>query len=559
LTFSVSRIDVIRRRFRRLLNGACSEGCRRLLGRSFSLVAAGLLCTLSVAPLAAGYDLILQGGRLIDGTGSPGFTADLAVRGDRIAAIGDLSAASAGEIIDVSGLIIAPGFIDTHSHAGPGLATPELSHGEPLLAQGITTVFINPDGGGEVDIAAQRTALLQHGLGVNVAQFVPHGAVRNAVLGMDDRAPTPEELFAMRQLVRDGMAAGAWGLSSGPFYAPGSFAVTDEFVALAREAAAYDGAYQSHVRDESDYSIGLLAALDEVVAVAREAGLPGVHTHIKALGPPVWGFSDAIIRRIESARAVGVEVYADQYPYLASATSLGAALLPRWAQAGGREALLARLDDSGEAARILAEVTKNLARRGGAERIQFRRVQNDPDLEGRSLSDVARAWQLSPEAATLRLLRAGEVGIVSFNMKESDVRALMRQPWTMTASDGGLVPMGEGVPHPRSYGSFPHKLRRYVFEEAVLSLEMAVRSMTGLPAQVYGMPDRGRLAPGLIADIVVFDPDALRDRATFTKPHQLSEGVVHLLVAGEAAIRDSRFTGVGAGRVLRKSGAGASD
>ncbi|MEE4277014.1 MAG: D-aminoacylase [Halieaceae bacterium] len=508
--------------------------------------------------MSADYDLILRGGRLVDGSGNPWFRADLAVRGDRIAAIGDLSGATAQETLDVSGLLVAPGFIDTHSHAGPGLATPELSHGEPLLAQGITTVFVNPDGGGEVDIAAQHEALLTDGLGVNVAQFVPHGAVREAILGMADRAPTPEELAAMRRLVREGMAEGAWGLSSGPFYAPGSFAATDELVALASEAAAYGGAYQSHVRDESNYSVGLLAALDEVVTVAREAGLPGVHTHIKALGPPVWGFSTAIAKRIDSARAEGVEVYADQYPYPASATSLSAALVPRWAQAGGREALLQRLENAADRARIRAELTENLARRGGADRIQFRSVASDSVLEGRLLSEVAQQWQLSPEDAALRLISSGEVGIVSFNMDESDVRALMRQPWTMTASDGGLVPLGEGVPHPRGYGTFPHKLRRYVIEEEVLTLEAALRTMTGLPAQVYRMPDRGRLALGAIADIVVLDLETLRDRATFTDPHLLSEGVVHLLVAGEAAIRESRFTGVRAGRVLRKAGASAT-
>lgn len=501
---------------------------------------------------AADFDLILRGGRVVDGTGNPWFNADVALRGDRIAAVGDLADATADAVLDVTGLIVAPGFIDTHSHAGPGLATPGLSHAEPLLAQGITTVFVNPDGGGEVDIAAQRAALLADGLGVHVAQFVPHGAVRAAVLGMADRAPTAAELDAMRALVRTGMEAGAWGLSSGPFYAPGSFARTDELVALARVAAAYGGAYQSHVRDEADYSVGLIAALDEVITIAREAGLPGVHTHAKALGPSVWGFSGALVARIERARAAGVELYADQYPYPASATSLAAALLPRWAQAGGREALLARLADTADAARIRSAVGANLARRGGAGRIQFRRVESDPGLEGRTLADVAADWDSTPVDAALRLVAAGDAGIVSFNMDEGDVRMLMRQPWTMTASDGGLVAMGAGVPHPRNYGTFPHKLRRYVIEEGVLTLEEAVRTMTSLPAQVYRIGDRGRLAPGRIADVVVFDAAAITDRATFTDPHRLSEGVVQLFVAGERAIADGRFTGARAGRVLQR-------
>ncbi|MEE4362098.1 MAG: D-aminoacylase [Pseudomonadales bacterium] len=506
----------------------------------------------SLAAPAADYDLILRGGRIVDGTGNPWFRGDVGVRGDRIAALGDLSDASAATVLDVTDLLVAPGFIDSHSHAGPGLATPGLSHGEPLLAQGITTVFVNPDGGGAVDLPAQQAALLADGLGVHVAQFVPHGAVREAVLGMADRPPTDAELDAMRALVREGMAAGAWGLSSGPFYAPGSFASTAELVALAEVAAEFGGAYQSHVRDEADYGVGLMGALDEVITIAREARLPGVHTHVKALGPSVWGFSGAIVARIERARAEGVEVYTDQYPYLASATSLAAALLPRWAQAGGRAALLERLDDATDAARIRTAVAENLARRGGAERIAFRRVAHDPALEGRRLSEVAAQWGTSPVEATLRLVAAGDAGIISFNMDEADVRTLMRQPWTMTASDGGLVPFGEGVPHPRNYGTFPHKLRRYVLEEGVLSFEDAVRSMTSLPAQVYRMRDRGRLAPGMIADIVVLDPATLTDRATFTAPHQLAEGVVQLFVAGERAIADGRFTGVKAGRVLRR-------
>jgi N-acyl-D-aspartate/D-glutamate deacylase len=349
------------------------------------------------------------------------------------------------------------------------------------------------------------------------------------------------------------MAAGAWGLSSGPFYAPGSYSETDELIALAKEAAAFGGAYQSHVRDESDYSVGLMAGLEEVITVSLKAGLPGVHTHVKALGPSVWGFSDAIVERIDRARAEGIEVYTDQYPYLASATSLGAALLPRWAQAGGRDALLGRLDHPTETARIRSAVEENLARRGGAERIQFRRVEFDPSLEGLRLSEVAERRGYPAIDVALELIAAGEVGIVSFNMDERDVHTLMRQSWTMTSSDGGLVPMDEGVPHPRNYGTFPRKLRHFVLDEGVMTLEDAVRSMTSLPAQVYRMPKRGRIAPGLVADLVVLDLEALTDRATFTAPHQLSEGVVHLFVAGQRAVADRRLTGVKAGRVLKRA------
>ena len=514
----------------------------------------GLWLGALVAPAEeiAPFDVLLRGGRVVDGTGNPWFAADVGIAAGRIVAVGDLGGAEAAAVVDASGLVVAPGFVDTHSHAGPGLATPELSHGIPLLAQGITTVFVNPDGGGAVDLGAQRAALEADGLGVNVAQFVPHGAVRAAVMGEDDRLADPEELLAMRALVRRGMEAGAWGLSSGPFYAPGSYSDTAELVALAREAAAFGGAYQSHVRDESNYTIGLLAALDEVITVAREAGLPGVHTHVKALGPPVWGMSEAIVERVEAARAGGVEVYADQYPYLASATGLAPALVPRWAQAGGDEALAERLVTEPDATRIRAAMVENLARRGGAERIQFRRVEWDPALEGRRLSDVAAEWELAPVDAAREMLLRGRVGIVSFNMDADDVATLMTRPWTMTASDGGLVPWEEGVPHPRNYGTFPRRIRRFVVEERLQPLEDAIRSMTSLPAQVYRMPERGVIRPGLVADLVVFDPETFVDRATFTAPHQLAEGMTHVLVAGRFAIRDGAVTGELAGQVLRR-------
>ncbi|UCC26653.1 MAG: D-aminoacylase [Gemmatimonadales bacterium] len=498
------------------------------------------------------YDVIFRNGRVLDGEGNPWFRADVAISGGRIAAVGDLSGAVGARELDVRGLYVSPGFIDTHSHAGPGLATPGLSHAEPLLTQGITTVFVNPDGGGPVDLVAQRTALLRNGLGVNVAQLVPHGSVRSTVLGSQDRLATPPELDRMRTLVREGMEAGAYGLSSGPFYVPGSYSDTRELVELARVASEYGGAYTSHVRDESDYTIGVVASLEEVITVAREAGLPGVHTHVKVLGPPVWGYSAALVHRIEQARALGVEVYADQYPYPASATSLHAALLPRWAEAGGRDSLDARLGREDDRARIRDAVVDNLARRGGADRIQFRLVRWDSSLEGRLLSEVAGEWGMDPVDASLRIFGEGGASIVSFNMNERDVRTLMDQPWTMTASDGDLIPWQVGVPHPRSYGTFPRKIRTYVLEEGVVTLEEAIRSMTSLPARVFRMADRGRLEVGMVADLVVFDLARIRDRATFTEPHQLSEGMVHVFVNGEPAILDARFLDARSGDVLRR-------
>ncbi len=470
----------------------------------------------------------------------------------RIAAVGDLGDVAAARTLDATGLYVAPGFIDTHSHAGEGLATAELSHARPLLAQGITTVFANPDGGGPVDLAAQRSSLLRDGLGVNVAQLVPHGSVRREVLGMEDRLASEEELGRMQSLIRAGMAEGAWGLSSGPFYAPGSYSDTRELVALARVAAEFGGAYQSHIRDESTYTIGVAAAVEEVVTVARDAGLPGVWSHAKALGPDVWGYSLALVRRLERARAEGIELYMDQYPYTASATSLAAALLPRWAQAGGADSLQARLSRPDDVRRVREAMVENLARRGGAERIQFRRFPPDPGIEGRTLAQVADAMGTDPVQAALELFRRGSPSIVSHNMSEEDVALIMAHGTTMTASDGGLVPWGEGVPHPRSYGAFTRKIETYVREEGVISLEEAVHSMTGLPAQVYRMPDRGEIRVGSVADLVVFDLARVHTPSTFTDPHHLSEGMVHVLVNGVLALEDGAFTGAMAGEVLRK-------
>lgn len=498
------------------------------------------------------YDVIIRGGRVFDGSGNPWFLADVAFRGDRIASVGDLTGATAATEIDASGLFVAPGFIDTHTHAGGGLATEGLSHARPLLAQGITMILANPDGRSPLDLPDQRDRLLEHGLGVNVGPMVGHGSIRQAVLGMENRLATPEEMAEMKRLLRNALEQGAWGFSAGPFYTPGSYSDTNEHVELGKVAADFDVPYQSHVRDEADYTVGVVDAVEEIITVSREAGIPGVFTHAKVLGPNVWGFSQAIVHRIERARAEGLEIYADQYPYPASATGLSAALLPRWAQAGGSDSLRARFDDPETMGRIREAMVENLARRGGPDRIQFRRFVQDPSIEGRLLSDLARERGMDPIDVAIDLLQDGGPSIVSFNMNEKDIATFMRQPWTMTSSDGDLVPWMEGVPHPRAYGAFPRKIRRYVLDEEVIGLAFAIRSMTSLPAQVYQLPDRGRLVEGAAADVVVFDLDSIQDKATFTEPHQLAEGMVHVFVNGEAAIRDGDFTGALAGKVLLK-------
>lgn len=496
------------------------------------------------------FDLLILNGKVLDGTGNPWYYADIAIKEDRIVKIGKLKGASADQVIDASGRTITPGFIDPHSHAGTGLVKSELSDAKPLLLQGVTTVFINPDGGGSVDLKKQQENLLRDSLGVNVAQLVPHGSVRRTVLGMEDREPSAEELEEMKNLVCEGMEAGAFGLSSGPFYAPGSYAKTEELIELARVASEFGGAYTSHIRDESNYTIGLEAAVDEVIQVAREAELPGIVTHIKALGPPVWNLSETIVTNIEKARSEGVEVFADQYPYEASATGLISALVPRWAEAGGRDSLVARLNDSEQFAEIRLAMKENLARRGGADRIQFRYYSRDPSVEGKTLQDVAETRGLPALDAAVELIKKGSPGIVSFNMNEKDIYRFMSQKWTMTSSDGGLVEFGSGVPHPRNYGTFPRKIREYVMEKQVVDISFAIRSMTTLPAQVFGITDRGQIREGAKADILIFDPKNFIDKATFQQPHQYSEGMEYVIVNGVMAVNKGEITSEKAGVVL---------
>ncbi|WP_420635810.1 N-acyl-D-amino-acid deacylase family protein [Candidatus Palauibacter sp.] len=527
----------------------------RYAGRAFSVLFALALFAGAVSmarPAAAqSYDLIIRGGILVDGSGGQARADDVAVDGARIAAVGDLGAATADRVIDATGRHVFPGFIDTHSHAMPALLRDELRTARPLLAQGITTIFANPDGGGTVDLADQRARIRDPGVGVNVGAFVGHGSVRRAVLGMQAREATAEELDRMRAIVRDGMSGGAFGLSSGLYYSPGSYAPTGEVVELAKVAAEFGGVYQSHIRDESDYSIGLLGAVDEVIEISRGSGITGVVTHIKALGPRVWGQSADVVRHIEAARAEGLAVYADQYPYEASGTSIVGALVPRWALAGEDGALYARMENPEERARLVADMWENLDRRGGADRLM---LQGGPH-GGRMLQDVADDRGMDAVETALALLveardGGGGTGLTSFNMNDEDIERLMSQPWMMTSSDGSLWVPGEGHPHPRGFGAFPRRIRKYVMEESVTTLEQAIHAMTALPARIYGIEGRGVIEPDAFADILVVDLDGFRDTTTYEDPHGLAEGVEYALVNGTLAIDAGRFTDALAGEAL---------
>lgn len=356
----------------------------------------------------------------------------------------------------------------------------------------------------------------------------------------------------MREMVRSGMEAGAFGLSTGLFYTPGNFAETDEIVELARVVAEYGGVHSSHIRDESDYSVGVVQAVQEIIDISRASGVVGVVSHVKALGPNVWGASEEIAARIQEARDAGVEVWADQYPYEASATGFTAALVPAWARDGGSERMRERFEDPELAPRIRREMAENLARRGGAARIMFR---GNDELAGRTLEDLAGEEGRDPVDTAFEMIRADtSPGIISFNMQEEDIETLMRQPWTLTSTDGSLPVFGEGTPHPRGYGAFPRKLREYVVEREVLDLPTAVRSMTAASAEAFRIRDRGVLEPEAYADLVVFDLERVNDPADFLDPHQYAEGMAYVLVNGRLAVDGSEFTDALAGWVLNRGG-----
>jgi N-acyl-D-amino-acid deacylase len=510
------------------------------------------LLAIAAGPRPVRYDTLITNGLLFDGSGKPATRADVAIKDGHIAAIGQLAGATANQTIDASNRYVTPGFIDVHSHAAEGLTHDGLQQGQPLLAQGVTTIVATPDGGGPIDLKAQKLTLERRGLGPNVALLIGHGSVRRAVLEMAERAPTAPELARMKELVHQAMQDGAFGLSSGLFYAPGSYAKTEEVIELAKVTAPYGGLYTSHIRDESNYTTGVVASVDEVIRIADEAHVTGIVTHMKALGPDNWGKAATLVQHIEQARACGVKVYADQYPYEASSTSLTAAVLPRWVQVDGDEAMKVRLQDTATRARIMPEARENIRRRGGAASLAIAHYAPDRSLEGKNLEQVSKARGVSPEEAAMDLIVKGDVSIVSFNMSEQDIELIMRQPWTMASSDGGLVPMNAGVPHPRNYGAFARRIARYVNERKTVPLEFALRSMTGLSADVMGIPDRGYLREGAWADVLVFDPAAVHDLATYTKPHQLAQGMWYVLVNGTPVVEKGELNTALPGRVLLK-------
>ncbi len=534
------------------------------------------------------YDILIRGGRVIDGTGNPWFSADVAVKDGRIVAIGRLEGATATRVIDARGLYVVPGFIDLHSHADEGLGSPRTRANPNMIMQGVTTVVVNQDGRSPWPIAEQKALYERQGIGTNVVLMVGHGTVRNLIMKEDIQRPaTPEEIERMKALVRQGLEEGAFGLSAGLEYVPGRWSTTEELVELAKVVAAYGGFYIAHQRSEgrdpmwknaSDPtpSIDLLQAVKETIEISARSGVVAVASHLKAKGASYWGSSYAAVRLIAEARERGLPVYADQYPYDTTGTDGQTVLIPLWALAeegvdvGGqlgqlargraevfarlKENLQRRLADPKVRETIRADIAHEIDRRGGADRIIVYEFP-DPKFVGKSLGELARERGEDPVDTALWMQlngqdRPGGARMRGFSLSELDIEHIMRQEFTATCSDAGTVAFGEGIPHPRYYGAFPRKIRRYVFERGVISLPFAIRSMTSLPAQIIGLRDRGLLREGYWADITIFDPEKIADRATYENPHQYAEGIRYVLVNGEFVVDEGKITGKLPGKVL---------
>jgi len=482
-------------------------------------------------------DVIVRSGTVMDGSGSDGYVADVGVADGHIVEVGDLSDRRANTEIDASGLVVAPGFIDVHSHG----ETDALQQPTSSLTQGVTTEILQPDGGGSTNIP-EALAVEEDGLGINIGAYIGFNSVWDEVVGNADRSPTDQEVTQMQDLVVSGLQDGAWGVSSGLQYAPASYASTEEVISVVESAQPWRTNFPNHLRSEENE---VVEATEETIEIGEQAGLVPVITHMKVGGPENWGSSEQTVGLIEDANARGTYTAADLYPYLASQTGIQIRV-PDWAQEGGRDAMLERFQDPELRAEIAQIIEAEILERANFDGVYFPSKQQN-------LAEIAEEIGVEPGEAVIRILEdEGNLSAITHFGVEEDLQRIMQNSTTAIASDGGATTSEET--HPRRYGSQPRVLGHYVRELDYLTLEDAVRKMTGLPATMIGMVDRGFLAPGMAADITVFDPTTVIDHATFDEPRQFSEGIEHVVVNGELALHDGAATGVQAGEALRRDG-----
>ena len=502
------------------------------------------------------YDLIIRGGKVVDGSGNPWYYADIAIKNDRIAEIGQLSNHEAKRVIDAHGLVVAPGFIDPHTHALRGIF--EVPNAESALLQGVTTLTEGNDGSSPYPIDRHYADIDNLRISPNWAVFVGQGTIRQRVIGFGLRKATPDEMERMKQMVRDAMEQGALGISTGLFYVPGSFTSTEEVIELSKVAAEYNGIYISHIREEATQ---LIDSVQETIRIGEEADIPVQITHHKVIGVENWGASIESLRLVDEARERGVDVTIDQYPYTASQTSINA-LIPQWAQAGGREEMLSRINSAETYSTIKNEVVaKILYDRGGGDpkNVFISRNSWDPDMAGKNLAELAidAGLEPTPENAAdvvFDIIRRGGATAVYHAIGPEDVDRIMQHPATAIGSDGPVGVFGEGAPHPRQYGTFARVLGLYVRERKILSLEEAIRKMSSQSARRLGIHDRGLITKGYFADIAIFDPDEIIDKATFENPHQYAIGTKFVLVNGTVVVENGQHTGARPGRILHGPG-----
>ena len=516
---------------------------------SFSILAA-LITVFSVCAHAQSTqpDLLITGAKVFIDKATGFKNLDVGIKDDKIVFLGDAESQDfmTTSIIDAEGKILSPGFIDPHTHLSYDLSREDRKTNLPYLMQGVTTIVTGNDGSSPLPIGENLEEWQINGIGTNAALLVGHGSVREEVLGLKDVQPNNDELQEMKDLVAKAMQDGAFGISTGLFYSPGSYSETEEIIELSKVASEYGGIYDTHMRDESSYTIGLINSVEEILEIADKADIPVHISHIKALGKDVWGKSADVIQMVEKAREKGLDVTANQYPYPASRTNLIAAVIPRWAEDGGYNDLLKRFQNKSIQDSLQEGIKENIRRRGGPETLIFSSAENKK-LNGLSLKEIAENWSLTPTEAVIEALKAdGEIRVVSYNMTEEDLNAFMRQDWVMTGSDGTPG-------HPRKYGSFSTKMRKYFKEDGIIDLPFLLHNQSVQVAETFGFEKRGKIKEGNYADLILFDPDKVIDHATFDEPSLLASGMSLVIVNGEIVIKEGIYTGKLAGRVLKHS------